>query len=41
MVLKMRYVMKRIQLAKQLMSNPYNSISEASFKAGFNNLNLL
>jgi len=34
------YVIKeRIQLAKQLMSNPYNSISEACFKAGFNNLN--
>jgi AraC family transcriptional regulator of arabinose operon len=34
------YIIKeRIQLAKQLMSNPYNSISEACFKAGFNNLN--
>lgn len=34
------YVIKeRIQFAKQLMNNPYNSISEACFKAGFNNLN--
>lgn len=34
------YIIKeRIQLAKQLMNNPYNSISEACFKAGFNNLN--
>jgi len=34
------YIIKeRIQLSKQLMSNPYNSISEACFKAGFNNLN--
>jgi len=34
------YIIKeRIQLAKQLMSNPYNSVSEACFKAGFNNLN--
>jgi len=30
---------ERIQLSKQLMSNPYNSVSEACFKAGFNNLN--
>lgn len=34
------YIIKeRIQLAKQFMNNPYNSISEACFKAGFNNLN--
>lgn len=34
------YIIKeRILLAKQLMNNPYNSISEACFKAGFNNLN--
>lgn len=34
------YIIKeRIILAKQLMNNPYNSISEACFKAGFNNLN--
>ncbi|GAA4317401.1 hypothetical protein GCM10023149_14940 [Mucilaginibacter gynuensis] len=34
------YIIKeRIQLAKQLMNNPNNSISEACFKAGFNNLN--
>ena len=34
------YIIKeRIQFAKQLMNNPYNSISEACFKAGFNNLN--
>jgi AraC family transcriptional regulator of arabinose operon len=34
------YIIKeRIQLAKQLMTNPYNSISETCFKAGFNNLN--
>jgi AraC family transcriptional regulator of arabinose operon len=34
------YIIKeRIQLAKQLMNNPHNSISEACFKAGFNNLN--
>jgi AraC family transcriptional regulator of arabinose operon len=34
------YIIKeRIMLAKQLMNNPYNSISEACFKAGFNNLN--
>jgi len=32
-------IRERIQLSKQLMSNPYNSISEACFKAGFNNLN--
>jgi AraC family transcriptional regulator of arabinose operon len=34
------YIIKeRLHLAKQLMNNPYNSISEACFKAGFNNLN--
>ncbi|TFF39551.1 AraC family transcriptional regulator [Mucilaginibacter psychrotolerans] len=34
------YIIKeRLQFAKQLMNNPYNSISEACFKAGFNNLN--
>lgn len=34
------YIIKeRLQLAKQLMNNPHNSISEACFKAGFNNLN--
>ncbi|QEM10857.1 AraC family transcriptional regulator [Mucilaginibacter rubeus] len=34
------YIIKeRLQLAKQLMNNPNNSISEACFKAGFNNLN--
>jgi AraC family transcriptional regulator of arabinose operon len=34
------YIIKeRIQFAKQLITNPYNSISEACFKAGFNNLN--
>ncbi|RKR83661.1 AraC family transcriptional regulator [Mucilaginibacter gracilis] len=34
------YIIKeRILLAKQLMNNPYNSISDACFKAGFNNLN--
>jgi AraC family transcriptional regulator of arabinose operon len=34
------YIIKRrIGFAKQLMSNPYNSVSEACFKAGFNNLN--
>jgi AraC family transcriptional regulator of arabinose operon len=34
------YVIKeRIQFAKQLITDPYNSISEACFKAGFNNLN--
>lgn len=32
-------IRERIQFAKQLMNNPYNSISEACFKAGFNNLN--
>ena len=32
-------IRERIQFAKQLMTNPYNSISEACFKAGFNNLN--
>ncbi|WP_428330868.1 AraC family transcriptional regulator [Mucilaginibacter sp.] len=32
-------IRERVQLAKQLMNNPYNSISEACFKAGFNNLN--
>lgn len=34
------YIIKqRVIFAKQLMSNPYNSVSEACFKAGFNNLN--
>jgi len=34
------YIIKeRLELAKQLMNNPYNSISEICFKAGFNNLN--
>ena len=34
------YIIKqRVNFAKQLMSNPYNSVSEACFKAGFNNLN--
>jgi len=34
------YIIKqRINFAKQLMSNPYNSVSNACFKAGFNNLN--
>jgi AraC family transcriptional regulator of arabinose operon len=34
------YIIKeRVQFAKQLMNNPYNSISDACFKAGFNNLN--
>jgi AraC family transcriptional regulator of arabinose operon len=34
------YIIKeRIQLSKQLMNNPHNSISDACFKAGFNNLN--
>jgi AraC-like DNA-binding protein len=34
------YIIKeRLQLAKQLMNNPHNNISEACFKAGFNNLN--
>lgn len=34
------YIIKeRIQFAKQLINNPYYSISEACFKAGFNNLN--
>ena len=34
------YIIKeRIRLAKQLMNNPYNSISDACYKAGFNNLN--
>lgn len=34
------YIIKeRILFAKQMMTNPYNSISEACFKAGFNNLN--
>ena len=34
------YIIKeRLQLAKQLMNSPHNSISEACFKAGFNNLN--
>jgi len=32
-------IRERIHFAKQLMNNPYNSISEACFKAGFNNLN--
>jgi len=32
-------IRERIQLSKQLMNNPHNSISEACFKAGFNNLN--
>jgi len=32
-------IRERIHFAKQLMSNPYNSVSEACFKAGFNNLN--
>lgn len=34
------YIIKeRIQLSKQLMNNPHNSVSEPCFKAGFNNLN--
>jgi AraC family transcriptional regulator of arabinose operon len=34
------YIIKeRLQFAKQLLNSPYNSISEACFKAGFNNLN--
>jgi AraC family transcriptional regulator of arabinose operon len=34
------YIIKeRIQLSKQFMNNPHNSVSEACFKAGFNNLN--
>ncbi|TSJ39631.1 AraC family transcriptional regulator [Mucilaginibacter corticis] len=34
------YIIKeRIQLAKQLMNNPKYSISDACFRAGFNNLN--
>ena len=32
-------IRERIHFAKQLMNNPNNSISEACFKAGFNNLN--
>ena len=34
------YIIKeRIKFAKHLMHNPYNSISDACYKAGFNNLN--
>lgn len=34
------YIIKeRIHLAKQLMNNPNNSISEVCYRAGFNNLN--
>ncbi len=32
-------IRQRLELAKQLMQNPYNSISEACFKAGFQDLN--
>jgi AraC-like DNA-binding protein len=38
-VIRYIFIKERIELAKQLMSNPYNSISEVCFKISFNKLN--